>query len=48
VIALLPDVLRQLYADAIAEHRDAAAYQAVLEREEAERAVLGRRGGRTR
>ena len=46
-MALPPDVLRQLYANAIAEHRDAA-YQAVLEREEAERAVLRRRGGRTR
>jgi hypothetical protein len=41
--ALPPDVLRQLYADAIAEHWDDAAYQAVLEREVAERAVLQRR-----
>ena len=40
--ALPPDVLRQLYADAIERYWDDDAYQAVLERERAERAQLER------
>jgi hypothetical protein len=40
--ALPPDVLRGLFADAIEEYWDTSAFEAVLEREAAEREVLAR------
>ena len=38
--ALPPDVLRELYAEAVADYWDDDAYRAVVEREQAERRTL--------